>query len=83
MFYLLCYIYFKQVQSNDNYFFYVQGDQVHVIPRNQEFDVSKLTLQEHYTYMVYNGDPLINDLPLKVYDNFILLNFLFFYSFSQ
>ncbi|CAL5186562.1 unnamed protein product [Lathyrus oleraceus] len=47
----------------------VEGHQIHVVTRNHELDMWIQTLKEHYTYMVYNGDPRINDLLLKVCDN--------------
>ncbi|CAL5191723.1 unnamed protein product [Lathyrus oleraceus] len=46
-----------------------EDHQIHVVIRNRELDVWNQTLQEHHTYMVYNGEPLINDLPLKVCAN--------------
>ncbi|XP_058723407.1 uncharacterized protein LOC131595139 [Vicia villosa] len=47
----------------------IKGNQIHLITRNRELDAWKDTLLEHQALMVYNGEPLINDLPLKVCDN--------------
>lgn len=29
----------------------------------------KQTIQEHQTCMIYNGEPILNDLPFKICDN--------------
>ncbi|CAK8562296.1 unnamed protein product [Lathyrus sativus] len=50
-------------------------DKIHVVTRNRDFDLWKQRLQEHMTYMVYNGDPLNNDIPLKICENLLKLFF--------
>lgn len=35
----------------------------------------KSRFQEHQTYVIYNGEPLDNDLPLKVCDNMLKVFF--------
>ncbi|CAK8535757.1 unnamed protein product [Lathyrus sativus] len=50
-------------------------DKIHVVTRNRDFDLWKQRLQEHMTYMVYNGDPLNNNIPLKICENPLKLFF--------
>ncbi|CAK8538744.1 unnamed protein product [Lathyrus sativus] len=50
-------------------------DKIHVVTRNRDFNLWKQRLREHQTVMVYNGDPLNNDLALKVCDNPLKLVF--------
>ncbi|XP_058734815.1 uncharacterized protein LOC131606617 [Vicia villosa] len=45
------------------------GDQIHVVTRSRDFEIWKKTLQEMQTYIVYNGETMINEMPCKVCDN--------------
>ncbi|KAL5059418.1 hypothetical protein RYX36_031022 [Vicia faba] len=46
-----------------------KADQIQIVTRSRELEIWNKFLQENQTYTVYNGEPLINDLPLKVCDN--------------
>ncbi|XP_058761709.1 uncharacterized protein LOC131635113 [Vicia villosa] len=45
------------------------GDQIHVVTRSRDFELWKKTLQEMQTYIVYNGETMINEMHMKVCDN--------------
>ncbi|KAL5100399.1 hypothetical protein RYX36_004726, partial [Vicia faba] len=46
-----------------------KADQIHVVTRFRDLDVWKNKLQQNQTYMVYNGETMYNDTPVKVCDN--------------
>src|SRR4051812_14891696 len=47
----------------------LQGNQIQVVTRSRDFEIWKKTLQEMETYVVYNGETMINEMPCKVCDN--------------
>ncbi|XP_058745885.1 uncharacterized protein LOC131618735 [Vicia villosa] len=47
----------------------VKAYQIHVVTRSRDLESWKKILQENQTYMVYNGEALMNDMQLKVCDN--------------
>ncbi|KAI5415101.1 hypothetical protein KIW84_040526 [Lathyrus oleraceus] len=53
----------------------IKGNQIHVITKNHNMELWKSRFQEHQTYVIYNGEPLDNDLPLKVCDNMLKVFF--------
>ncbi|KAL5077195.1 hypothetical protein RYX36_016179 [Vicia faba] len=46
-----------------------QAEQIHVVTRSRDLDVWKNKLQENQTYMVYNCETMLYDMPVKVCDN--------------
>ncbi|KAL5075591.1 hypothetical protein RYX36_014575, partial [Vicia faba] len=46
-----------------------QAEQIHVVTHFRDLDVWKNNLQENQTYMVYNGETMLYDMPMKVCDN--------------
>ncbi|XP_058767227.1 uncharacterized protein LOC131640870 [Vicia villosa] len=52
-----------------------QGDKIHVITRSRDFQDWVEVVKEHETYNLYNGEPVENDVPLKVCCNPLKLIF--------
>ncbi|XP_058783238.1 uncharacterized protein LOC131657905 [Vicia villosa] len=52
-----------------------QGDKIHVITRSRDFPDWVEAVKEHETYNLYNGEPVENDVPLKVCCNPLKLIF--------
>ncbi|XP_058733996.1 uncharacterized protein LOC131605686 [Vicia villosa] len=52
-----------------------QGDKIHVITRSRDFQDWVEAVKEHETYNLYNGEPVDNDVPLKVCCNPLKLIF--------
>ncbi|XP_058774762.1 uncharacterized protein LOC131649033 [Vicia villosa] len=52
-----------------------QGDKIHVITRSRDFQDWVEVLKEHETYNINNGEPVENDVPLKVCCNPLKLIF--------
>ncbi|KAL5062542.1 hypothetical protein RYX36_024279 [Vicia faba] len=48
---------------------FIKVEQIHVVTRSRGLDVWKNNLQENQTYMVYNGETMLYDMPMKVCDN--------------
>ncbi|KAL5076802.1 hypothetical protein RYX36_015786 [Vicia faba] len=46
-----------------------KAEQIHVVTCSRDLDVWKNNLQENQTYMVYNGETVLYDIPMKVCDN--------------
>ncbi|KAL5057906.1 hypothetical protein RYX36_029510, partial [Vicia faba] len=46
-----------------------KAEQIHVVTRSRDLELWNRTLQENQTYMVYNGEASVSDMPMKVYEN--------------
>ncbi|XP_058775181.1 uncharacterized protein LOC131649434 [Vicia villosa] len=52
-----------------------EGDKIHVTTRNRDFNHWVQQVKEHDTFLLYNGEPVNNDAPLKVCSNPLKLVF--------
>ncbi|KAL5056061.1 hypothetical protein RYX36_036743 [Vicia faba] len=46
-----------------------KAEQVHVVTRSRDLELWNKTLQENQTYMVYNGEASVYDMPMRVCEN--------------
>ncbi|CAI8589908.1 unnamed protein product [Vicia faba] len=58
------------------------GGQIHVVTRSRELEIWNTLLKKNETYMIYNGEPLINNFSLKSFQDFLKGDFVVDYLYD-